>query len=278
MATSRSRPAACDSFNVVEETRYFGGLGEQTVSSGASRYYHADLIGSTSLMTDDAGDPPATGPRTLYYTAFGEAIVYDTGESEWKVATTQPSGSPRYQYAGAHGYESNLLVLEGKPGTKPITLKHVGARWYQPDIGRFVQRDPIGLAGGANCYEYVTSSPHIYVDPFGLAPPHTGGFPAINKIPIGDIWSILNKPITWSAIRQTTIGTVTAYSGLVASVGYGFWCIGDWLVVTTPIEDWVGAALVSVVGPGTGPGCPIPGAVPAALYPNGGRGGRFVIY
>ncbi|MGE0481254.1 MAG: RHS repeat-associated core domain-containing protein [Phycisphaerae bacterium] len=161
-------PGDCDTYDAVEETRYFGGMGEQTVSNGASRYYHADLVGSTSLLTDDAGDPPASGPQTLYYTAFGESVVYDSGESEWKVATTQPSGSPRYQYAGAYGYESDLLVLQGKPGTKPIALKHVGARWYQPDIGRFVQRDPIGIAGGLNCYDYCGSQPVGRADPSGL--------------------------------------------------------------------------------------------------------------
>ncbi|MGE0480048.1 MAG: RHS repeat-associated core domain-containing protein [Phycisphaerae bacterium] len=161
-------PGEGDTYDVVEQTRYFGGLGEQTVSNGASRYYHADLVGSTSLLTDDAGDPPAAGPQTLYYTAFGEAVIYDGGESEWKVATTQPAGSPRYQYAGAHGYEADLLILEGKPGTRPIMLKHVGARWYQPDIGRFVQRDPIGLMGGLNLYLYCGGNPVDCSDPLGL--------------------------------------------------------------------------------------------------------------
>ncbi|MGE0480046.1 MAG: RHS repeat-associated core domain-containing protein [Phycisphaerae bacterium] len=137
----------------------------------STRYYHADLVGSTTALTDEAGEIPTgggAGPVRLTYTAFGEAVVYDTGESEWKVTTTQPSGSPRYQYAGAHGYEADLLVLEGKPGSRPITLKHVGARWYQPDIGRFVQRDPIGIAGGLNVYGYAESTPPVAVDPDGL--------------------------------------------------------------------------------------------------------------
>ncbi|MGE0480047.1 MAG: RHS repeat-associated core domain-containing protein [Phycisphaerae bacterium] len=137
----------------------------------STRYYHADLVGSTTALTDEAGEIPTgggAGPVRLTYTAFGEAVVYDTGESEWKVTTTQPSGSPRYQYAGAHGYESDLLVLEGKPGSKPIMLKHVGARWYQPDIGRFIQRDPIGLAGGLSVYLYCGGNPVDSVDPRGL--------------------------------------------------------------------------------------------------------------
>ena len=38
------------------------------------------------------------------------------------------------------GYESGLLVLAGSnPRLSPVTLQHLGHRWYQPDTGRFVQ-------------------------------------------------------------------------------------------------------------------------------------------
>ena len=43
-----------------------------------------------------------------------------------------------------------------------------GWRWYQPDIGRFVQRDPVGIWGGLNVYAYCTNDPLLAVDPEGL--------------------------------------------------------------------------------------------------------------
>ncbi|MBU0641143.1 MAG: RHS repeat-associated core domain-containing protein, partial [Planctomycetes bacterium] len=53
------------------------------------------------------------------------------------------------------------------PTLPPITLQHVGHRWYEPAIGRFVQRDPIGIEGGLNVYAYCLNNPLPSVDPSG---------------------------------------------------------------------------------------------------------------
>jgi uncharacterized protein RhaS with RHS repeats len=42
-------------------------------------------------------------------------------------------------------------------------------RYYDPDIGRFTQHDPIGLAGGINLYQYAPN-PLGWVDPWGWKP------------------------------------------------------------------------------------------------------------
>ena len=57
-------------------------------------------------------------------------------------------------------------------------------RDYDPGTGRYVQSDPIGLAGGPNTYSYVGGKPMEFVDPLGLA---NGA--AVNWMNINGSWS-----------------------------------------------------------------------------------------
>lgn len=49
-------------------------------------------------------------------------------------------------------------------------------RAYSPNLGRWINEDPIALEGGINLYQYVRSNPLKYTDPLGLLDPCGGLF------------------------------------------------------------------------------------------------------
>ena len=51
-----------------------------------------------------------------------------------------------------------------------LTIYHYRARPYDPETGRFMQRDPLGYVDGMSLYEYVVSNPIVYLDFLGLTP------------------------------------------------------------------------------------------------------------
>ncbi len=48
------------------------------------------------------------------------------------------------------------------------TISTFRSRQYDPATGKWLQEDPIGIAGGVNLYQYNGNDPSSFSDPFGL--------------------------------------------------------------------------------------------------------------
>ena len=128
-------------------------------SDTEKRYYHYNHIGSTTAITDADGD-------LLYriaYGTYGELTgIYDTDGDpvEDKTAVIR-SENLRFLYNGRYGVET------GANG-----LYYMRARYYNPQIKRFINRDiidgSITDSQSLNKYIYVQGNPISLVDPFGL--------------------------------------------------------------------------------------------------------------
>jgi RHS repeat-associated protein len=62
----------------------------------------------------------------------------------------------------------NLIRFQGQYEDHESGLYYNRFRYYDPDIGRYITRDPIGIAGGMNLYSYV-HNPVTWIDPLGLS-------------------------------------------------------------------------------------------------------------
>ncbi|MCX5688377.1 MAG: RHS repeat-associated core domain-containing protein, partial [Planctomycetota bacterium] len=71
----------------------------------------------------------------------------------------------------------NLPLYGGYWWDAALNLYHVRHRVYDPRLGRWLQRDPLGYAAGSNLYSYVMNQPGRFVDPLGLRWAQAGGEP-----------------------------------------------------------------------------------------------------
>lgn len=156
---------------------------------------------------------------------------------------SDPNGSVRLVVLSSTGAiaqkldydEFGNVLFDSNPGFQPFgfagglvdpdtKLVHFGAREYEPQVGRWISKDPIGFNGGdTNLYGYVLNDPINLADPSGLIPLFAviGGFlwPNIANAPGPD-----DAPIPSADISAPLTGAaagVAAEAG-AASAGLGF--------------------------------------------------------
>jgi len=122
---------------------YAGGRQVAEKTGDTITYLHQDHLGSTRLKTDASGDVVFSGN----YQPFGveDGMV----------------GSEEFRYTG-------------KPSDDETGLVYFGARFYLPEIGRFITEDPasptLSDPQSLNRYVYCRNNPNKYTDPDGKSP------------------------------------------------------------------------------------------------------------
>ena len=134
------------------------------------RYYHNDHLGTPRELSDEDG-----------------SIVWQATYKAWgnplRVQAARPQPQPlQNQELSAQATEALQAQYDPNPQELPIeqNLRFQGQyfdeetglhynrfRYYDPDVGRFVSQDPIGLWGGSNLFAYAVN-PTGWIDPLGL--------------------------------------------------------------------------------------------------------------
>lgn len=110
------------------------------IQNNQTYHYHLDHLGTPQEISNAQGELV----WAAQYKAYGNLAVAEINEVE------------------------NNLRFQGQYFDEETGLHYNRFRYYDPEVGRFTQQDPIGLLGGANNYQYVPN-PVGWVDPLGLS-------------------------------------------------------------------------------------------------------------
>jgi len=140
-------------------------------TGGRFQYVGVQLAGeydsSGVLTTRHVPGPGLDQPVATY---FGGARVQQIADERGSVVGVADAGGAvtinRYDEYGVPS-AANRFQYTGQAWMAP-GLYNYRARAYAPQLGRFLQTDPIGYAAGPNVYGYVSGDPVNLVDPFGL--------------------------------------------------------------------------------------------------------------
>jgi RHS repeat-associated protein len=144
---------------VIQETVYLEGTpvsvlkqamtGSPAVATTVLHYVYADHIATPRIVTSAA-----------------------TGDIAWDWANADPFGvsAPNENPSSAGTFSYNTR-FPGQLYDRETNLHYNYHRDYDPQTGRYIQSDPIGLAGGINTYAYSLGNPISRTDPRGLWSP-----------------------------------------------------------------------------------------------------------
>ncbi|WP_258543943.1 RHS repeat-associated core domain-containing protein [Streptomyces ipomoeae] len=219
---------------------------EFVYSPGGQRLVRTDPAGVATLYIDGQEITVALGiaKGTRYYAVDGSTVAerLPSGILKWQFNDTQGSaqiavpegtGLVERSYWDPYGELRDLSLPPptdrgwlGKVKDTSTGLNHLGARYYDADLGRFVSPDPAydgSSAQTANAYSYGANNPVMYVDPTGL-------------------WSLSGA---WNAVKE---GASKAWDwanenkGLIANVAVG---IGVGIAVGAVCATGVGCLVLA---------------------------------
>jgi RHS repeat-associated protein len=194
----------------VAEYAYYPGIDQPLAlitgtGSGTQRYFTQDNLGNVTGLITGSG--------------IAQSVLYDAWGKQWTTGSLGDTNRLRWKGLVWDGDVSQLYYMRN--------------RWYDPQTGRFLSEDPIGLDGGINAYAFAGADPINGSDPLGLL----CGQPGEPACPVRGI-DVTAPACDWRCLLQ--------------GIGYGEF--------GSPLGPWyspgIGFGRPGRGGPGTAPGNP----------------------
>jgi RHS repeat-associated protein len=202
-----------------------------------------------------------TGALQVYYIHVDQLDtpreITDTGGNVvWQWDNVDPSGNnmANENPAGLGKFSFNLR-FPGQYFDRETNTHYNVNRDYDPAIGRYVESDPIGLAGGINTYNYVNGNSISFIDPLGLWVVYMGGTGSIVGALLGASAGggfVFDNSGHWGTYTVVGVGGGNSVGG-DASFGLSIGVMGALSSApVTTISDFGGPFANSSVGLGLG--------------------------
>ena len=121
---------------------------DMTGSSPVPYYYVTDHLGSVLAVVDANGNVV----ERYEYDAWGKVL-----------SVTDADGNMLSRSA-----IGNRILWQGREYSWTTGLYYFRNRWYDAQTGRWISKDPIGIQGGINLYEFCEGNGIGFIDPCGL--------------------------------------------------------------------------------------------------------------
>lgn len=160
----------------------FGRRVAKAVGSTTERYVHQgdqvveDVDGATHALKADYTWTPGAADKLLYIRTAGwtAGVITDPLNGSVRGFANVSNGQPMKQYPasywGAVATDTGFVLRfrhAGREYDAEAGLYYNRARYYDPQLGRFLSEDPQGIAAGANLYAYAGDDPINHTDPSG---------------------------------------------------------------------------------------------------------------
>lgn len=223
---------------------YYNALGQRVLKAGATSrtYYVYDEAGRT---LGEYAQGPTSATETVYLGDLPIAVLTPQGyfyaladQINAPLVLAQTDGTSVWDWRNRDPFGNNAPVaspalsaydhrLPGQVADAETGLFYNYFRDYDPQTGRYIESDPIGLVAGINTYGYVGGNPIGSYDPLGLECVASGGMVSCN-VPGGPRIGF-PRPKGWPDRLGPGNINYHYYNELVRTAGIDKKCIDDYV-------------------------------------------------